>query len=560
MRSDAIVSWSVGGDADGWVARSRRQEVSATSAAELWRAIAAKSNGLLVHLGDKHAEPNQPALAAQAGRIVSGGPDAMIGRVRYVSGRVSRATQRIDAIRYLNTSPGAILVRSEPLAKASEHLAERPFDDFWTFDLANALHRIGWVGATDAQFARTDRCAQDAIVERVPFWRANPRAEPDGNAPLILIYGQIDASASLHFDALPKDLFARLRFLRPGDVFSDLPWLASASLVIVTRGFEQFVLSGSAELLTEIGVPYAWFIDDDFTALRGEEPSFHFYTDERIRAFLGNASALIATTESLADRFAPLAPATIVWPCLYDQDLAKAARTPEAGDFRVGAFGGLFRRDSFKKDVIPAMMALREKMPLAVYAANGLAQGVGAADIAAVPFQPDFRSFVHQWRRMGLHAIVHPYGKSGNIANKSMASLLVAAYLGAVPITGDEPAYSGLGENEGVLKAGRSAQDWLAALRRLSEPAERERLYRRLDRFCRTAFDPERAREPFDALLRLAAPGGAMTAARRIQRACQSQILRRIPAEPVRSRSFPARMKRSVMKRWSRLRNVLVHP
>jgi hypothetical protein len=560
LRAPDILCWSIEGDENRWVARAGGEVVSASGSAALWRGIAAKSGGAPVHIGDNRAAPDLPALE-RAARLLEEGRGAVIGRVGYRCGQPSRTMGRIDTIRYLNTPPGAILARSDALARAAEWAGERGFDEFWAFDLINALDRTAWIGASHLQFARSAGDAPAAVPERVPFARANPRALPRQNEPLILIYGQLDASTSLYFDGLPDDIAARIRFLRPGDIFSDLPWLASASLVIVVRGFEQMALSGCAALLTEIGVPYAWFIDDDFVTLREEEPRFHFYTQERVNAFLANAAALIVTTESLAAKFSALAAVTLRWPCVYDRALAKAAPSSPGGAFRVGAFGGAFRRESFKRDIVPALAALRERLPVKTYAANGIAHGLRKTDAEPILFEAEFRSFVHRWRALELHAITHPYGDTENISGKGMASLLVAAYLGAVPIAGAEPAYACVGENEGVLKAGPSAQDWSACLARLADSAEREQLYRRLDLFCRTAFDPERARAPFEALMRLAAPGGPVQASIRLQRACQSQHLRRALLEPPPPRrGLSVRLKRSVAKRWPRLRRLVGHP
>src|ERR1700752_700650 len=95
--------------------------------------------------------------------------------------------------------------------------------------------------------------------------------------------------------------------------------------------------------------------------------------------------------------------------------------------------------------------------------------------------QFSFRSFVFNWRALELHALVHPYGVTGNISNKSMASILAAAYLGAVPIVGEEPAYAALSEDNGALKSGPDSSAWPACLERISKREEAEALFGRLD-------------------------------------------------------------------------------
>ena len=138
-------------------------------------------------------------------------------------------------------------------------------------------------------------------------------------------------------------------------------------------------------------------------------------------------------------------------------------------------------------------------------AAAGLLAAAGLAG-TAVPFEADFSAFLARWRALELDAVVHPYGATANIGNKSAASLLVASYLGAVPVVGDEPAYAGLGEAEGVLKVAPRPEAWAAALERLSDATTSAQLRARLRDWCRASFGPQPTLRALDHLASLPAP------------------------------------------------------
>ncbi|HEY5226354.1 MAG TPA: hypothetical protein VIJ06_06135, partial [Methylovirgula sp.] len=273
----------------------------------------------------------------------------------------------------------------------------------------------------------------------------------------------------------------------------------------------------------------------------------------RVQSFLSRASGIVTTTRALADAHIGLHETVLLWPCVYDRSLARGTCSPTANHFRIGVFGGGFRQQSLLDHAMPAITALGTQIPTAVFAADEIARGSAAAGIVPIAFESEFRPFVFEWRQLGLHALVHPYGVTGNIANKSLSSILVAAYLGAVPIVGDESAYAGVAEACGVLKAGRSPASWEKCLRRIADPAEALDLFGRLDGWCRETFDPENARVPFEALARLAAPGGADRAAMQRQQACQSEALRRVLNTPAKTRpTMIGRLVQNVRQRWRR--------
>src|SRR6185436_3868845 len=85
--------------------------------------------------------------------------------------------------------------------------------------------------------------------------------------------------------------------------------------------------------------------------------------------------------------------------------------------------------------------------------------------------------------------------------------LIVARYLGAVPVVGDEPAYRGLSEDAGVVVVSGGALAWEAALTGLRHPDRRAALRARLAAFCAERFTAERLQPAFERLCALAPEG-----------------------------------------------------
>jgi len=170
---------------------------------------------------------------------------------------------RPQMLAVLPLAPGALLCRADAAARAAADLS-----DAWTrtgrATWLLALARRGPGGAVRSSLAGPGDEAPTA--SRLPPDRARlgPHSRGRRFHPRLLV-GSVPRLASL--DGLPMAERARIRMLEPGDLFSDLHWLAAASLVIVVRGFEFAERNGALDLLLELGTPVLSFTDDDFIVL-----------------------------------------------------------------------------------------------------------------------------------------------------------------------------------------------------------------------------------------------------------------------------------------------------
>lgn len=329
----------------------------------------------------------------------------------------------------------------------------------------------------------------------------------DSGSRRLVFYSQRSASLSLYLDGLPPELAAEIAILPPSRLETDFPVLAGAGLVVFVRGFEDFWRSGLIAALERIGVPCAWFSDDDFSALRGEQTGFGFYSPQRVSTFAARMVALIGTTAALCDRLSAYRPNVLHWPCVLNETLLPALPTEvdpgPAASPGVAFVGGAFRVDGLKRLVLPALDVLSGAHLTVV---EGPAAKI--AGVRVLPFQHDFNQFIAAWRVIAPDILVHPPGRTRNIGNKGPGILLTALYLGAVPIVADEPALREFGADQGVWRA-TNAGDWRAALAAFATPDMRQDRYRRLRDFARAKCAAEAARPAIEGLLALAAPRGA---------------------------------------------------
>ncbi len=551
MTQTRFQHWTISWSGQSGSARREGVTLSSPSPAGLWAKLAEEPAHGPFYLAGVKQDAIPEALERAASTLVEQKLGALIGRIEYADGSLSWPMTRMESCRFLSTDAGALLVTKGALAKAAESIGERSWDRFWPSDLVGALAADGSVRGSFDGFARCSSATRPAWPERLPFARATPLTGHTGSQPLILVYGDLAASVSLYFDGLPPDLRSRLRFLKPGDLSSDLGWLASAGLVVVMRDFRQLQMSGVFDLLREIGVPYVWFTDDDLITLKAEEGRPDYFSPEALKTFLTGASAVLVTSDALAHRLAPLHPTLIRWPCIYDPSLRLTSPVAGHTRFKVGAIGGAFRRRSFEQHVLPALKDVGLVRPIEIIATSELARTRHDTPVTARPFEPEFRPFVFDWQKIGLDVLVHPYGETKNIANKSMASLLVSAYLGAVPIVGHETAFDEVTEAQGVLKAGRSPSEWKTQLEHLADPVLAQAMFGTFDAWCRDCFDPEKARAPFLQLEALALPCSYDEMAVRWQAASQTAATRKLAAQLLthHRRGLFDRLSRSIKKR-----------
>lgn len=321
--------------------------------------------------------------------------------------------------------------------------------------------------------------------------------------PIIGVAGYLEATIPLCFDGLQERFGGSIKIIDLGaaeHVLAQQILLCDA--VIISRWLFEPAAERAIRLCEDAGIDLYYLADDNPIVLAREHPEYSQYSLAGVKSALQGFRAVMATSPALADYYKANGlhqNLQMFGPILDRATLGKMhriGRERRQSGLRVGFAGGEFRHHDLQLSVYPALQKLSERMAVELVAretsgAKGTALPAPPPPIAwrPVPFSLSYDDFLQNWRALGIDVLVHPRGTTANIAYKTNSILLTAFYLGAVPIVSDEPAFDGIGEMEGVLKASVGPDGFTAALERVLAPAYRDEMLRRLEMFCVARFD-----------------------------------------------------------------------
>ena len=417
-------------------------------------------------------------------------------------GRRCRSHERnLETLRFAHLlAPGALAVRRETMCAA---LAELPADvgaDWWRL-LAGRIAATAHVADIDATLTRSRRLAGEPAYPSF--------ATPVPSRSRVLVLGQIEVSASLYFDFLESSPAVSAAFRPLTRLSLDASHLASADLVILVRELHRFWDEGVIAFLKAVGTPFVYFTDDNFLALHAEGDAPSFYSAARMRRALAGAAEVWASTETLAAAHRPLHPRVRVWGPVLDPVL-RAPSPPAADMLTVALAGGDFRLAGLEGAPIAQLKAISETQDLRLVvtqgAAKALAPALERAEIVALPPERSFRQFVRRWRRFAPDVLLHPAGATSNAPFKCPTAVIVAGYLGAVPVVAEEPAYDGWGGAEGVIGLGGDAGGLAHAAASAHDGGWRGDMAGRLATALAARFNGDGRESVLEAVITAAAP------------------------------------------------------
>ncbi len=414
-------------------------------------------------------------------------------------GRRCRSHERnVESLRFANLVPfGGLMARRAALQAALTDLPADTGDDWWRI-VCGRIARAGRIADLDVSLRRSKRMDGEAAAPAF--------ADLARSAARVLVLGQIEVSTSLYFDFLEALPDVSVAFRPLTRLALDAPVLASADLVILVRELHRFWDEGVIAFLDAAGVPYVWFTDDNFLALKAEGAARDFYALQRMQTALAKAAAVWTSTDALAAAHLWLHPHVGVWKPALDPILDDAPPAAAGGPLTVALPGGDFRLAGLAGGPLERLRRIADGpgLRLVVTPAGGrmLRPALPAAEIVELPLERSFRQHIRAWRRFSPDILLHPAGATANAPFKTPTAAIAAAYLGAVPVVADEPAYQGWGEVEGVLRLGANAEGLAGAADRVRQSEWRADMRRRLARTLAERFGAEGRVRQLMALVR----------------------------------------------------------
>jgi len=419
-------------------------------------------------------------------------------------GRRCRSHERnLESLRFAHLlAPGALAARRETMRAALAGLPADVGADWWRV-LAGRIAASAHVADIDATLTRSRRLAGEPAYPSF--------ATPTQSRPRVLVLGQIEVSASLYFDFLESSPAVSAAFRPLTRLSLDASHLAGADLVILVRELHRFWDEGVIAFLEQVGTPFVYFTDDNFLALQAEGDAPSFYSAARMRRALEGAAEVWTSTETLAAAHRSLHPRVRVWGPVLDPVLRAPPPQPPADLLTVAVAGGDFRLTGLDGAPIAQLQAISETQDLRLVltqgAAKALAPTLRRAEIVALPPERSFRQFIRRWRRFAPDILLHPAGATSNAPFKCPTAVIVAGYLGAVPVVAHEPAYDGWGEAEGVIGLGGDAGGLACAAASARDDGWRGDMAGRLDAALAARFNGGGREAVLERVIAAAAPG-----------------------------------------------------
>ncbi|MGU3363111.1 hypothetical protein ACLBWX_22670 [Methylobacterium sp. M6A4_1b] len=303
-------------------------------------------------------------------------------------------------------------------------------------------------------------------------------------------------STALCFDGLMQQQRYNFIFINP---FEDSQLsnkkLQNVDVVVVVR---HLYLPEYENLWREAfrgGIPMYYLLDDNFFIIdSGDVEGKYTHTKVRntLRMFKGVLSSNVNLSTYLISNKIH---SNVLWfSAVRDSDRDPQVISKHNGEaINIGCFGGGFRLLEIEKNILPALSNMAKIRPVSFYAREDLEALRDKFESAGINFQTSKTTdsiglFCRDWLQYNLDIIIHPPGNTKNLAFKTANALLIAYYLGAVPVVADEPAYAGSNDKNGVIIADCTEEAYFSAFQSLAGRKYRQNLFAKLELYVRKAF------------------------------------------------------------------------
>jgi GT2 family glycosyltransferase len=305
------------------------------------------------------------------------------------------------------------------------------------------------------------------------------------------VFGALNFSTAMIFDGLPQPQRQRLLYIHPDLTDAQLGYyLVGCSAVIMVRHLLDARGGRVRSMCAAMQIPLYGLIDDNpFAGNRA--PEFEGYTTDRLASVLRDFAGVLCTSAPLATFLrenrlhASVRELTPVFDRAKQEKFDRNWSSPEAAEVRIGVIGGGSQPEALAR-IVRALGGASQHVGIQVLA-DSPEFGELAIPVRLIDPTVSLDEFLTRWKPLGPDILIHARGSFESASYESAQLLLIARYLGAVPLVFGDEAVDG-----SALKAGATAEAIGAAILAACDPAHRTEKRRWLETHCATAFAPDR--------------------------------------------------------------------
>jgi len=299
------------------------------------------------------------------------------------------------------------------------------------------------------------------------------------------IFGALNFSTAMVFDGLPQPHRQRLLYIHPDLTDAQLGYyLVGCCAVIMVRHLLDARGERVKSMCAAMQIPLYYLIDDNPVATSSRAPEFEGYTTDNLASVLPDFAGVFCTSAPLAAFFqenrlhASVRELTPVFDQAKQEKFDRNWSNPSAPGVRIGVIGGGSQAQALA-DVASALCGVGGRVSVEVLTDCG---GLPELPFPAQLIDPtvSLDEFLTRWKPHGPDILIHARGSFEAASYENAQLLLIARYLGAVPLVFG-----------GEAGGGATAQIVEAAILAACDPAYRTEKRRWLETHCATAFAPD---------------------------------------------------------------------
>lgn len=355
-------------------------------------------------------------------------------------------------------------------------------------------------------------------------WGRGLGNEIDRTKVILVVVPTLDASVSLYFERICKELEQHLRILEMASWRPDQ--VLGASAVIIVRDLFAALSNGWVELCRLHGIDHYYFTDDNFFELAEVDSAFDKWSINEVAPLLVSFGGVLLSTNSLVEYFRKneLHHNVMLFPpMMHSFSITEKKRKEHRHEeLRVAFLGGNFRLKALRELVLPCLVKLSSTHKIHIFVVGGDNELLKFAGprlrVTLVERDLDYFGLISYMASLSIDVVVHPTDSNPNNAFKSTNMLLNSTILGCPLVVSNQDPYREQLANKAWLSAENTVDGWKFELERLfNDFGLRNDVIRHAADHCRSRYSGAQNRDVLQDILQRSSPVGPIVTQERLR-------------------------------------------